>query len=622
MKRKEWDIAMYATNTYCNPVPFSDGKRHTNPDPYVLKWCGKYYCYATDEHGVKVSVSKDLVHWEYKGYAIREEGFRDYWAPAVLYLDGIFYMYYSNIPAEETDNHEEHLKLAVSKHPEGVFEWKKTFFDKFSIDAHPILWQGNLYLFYSVNDWIGTEERVAGTCIVADQMVSPEEFAGNPKAVVLPTLPEEIFAKNRFGEGQDWHTIEGAAPLVRGSRFWLLYSANAYVNVDYYVGTALAACKENFMDMEWKKYPADYICCPLLKRNELVEGTGHNTVAKAPNMADDWIVYHGRNAKETLTPGTEQREMHIDPLYFNGDELLCFGPTASAQKAPGMPQIQLWDLDVTDTTMFGQGSPYYEAELWVSAKHSHMGARYGIYLQYHDSNHYLEAQVSTGKQELSVISARDGVRSVLAKMPLSKKDGICKGRYDYTAPHLFRLAKLFGSYTITLEGGEELRFTEPDTKSCGTVGIRPYFSELTVHSFALTRTALFMGQGLKHLGKFFELSPCALDEEGILPLGQELSVRPKETDNSYTEVFSFQIQKADNRILLHTAQPAAEHLLASGKTKEFSLYHIVDADGEHFLADGKKIELDLPSPEGRQNSQMLFYGLKLTEYQYTKNDSN
>ena len=131
-----------------------------------------------------------------------------------------------------------------------------------------------------------------------------------------------------------------------------------------------------------------------------------------------------------------------------------------------------------------------------------------------------------------------------------------------------------------------------------------------------------MGQGLKHLGKFFELSPCALDEEGILPLGQELSVRPKETDNSYTEVFSFQIQKADNRILLHTAQPAAEHLLASGKTKEFSLYHIVDTDVEHFLADGKKIELDLPSPEGRQNSQMLFYGLKLVEYQYTKNDSN
>ena len=47
-------------STYCNPVPFSDGKIHTNPDPFVLRWCGRYYCYSSDEHGAKVSVSEDL----------------------------------------------------------------------------------------------------------------------------------------------------------------------------------------------------------------------------------------------------------------------------------------------------------------------------------------------------------------------------------------------------------------------------------------------------------------------------------------------------------------------------------------------------------------------------------
>ena len=51
-------------STYCNPVPFSDGKIHTNPDPFVLRWCGRYYCYSSDEHGAKVSVSEDLVHGE------------------------------------------------------------------------------------------------------------------------------------------------------------------------------------------------------------------------------------------------------------------------------------------------------------------------------------------------------------------------------------------------------------------------------------------------------------------------------------------------------------------------------------------------------------------------------
>ena len=90
-------------STYCNPVPFSDGKIHTNPDPFVLRWCGRYYCYSSDEHGAKVSVSEDLVHWEYRGYAIREQGYHHYWAPSVIYLNGTFYMYYSNIPIEEAD---------------------------------------------------------------------------------------------------------------------------------------------------------------------------------------------------------------------------------------------------------------------------------------------------------------------------------------------------------------------------------------------------------------------------------------------------------------------------------------------------------------------------------------
>lgn len=37
-----------------------------------MRWCGTYYCYATDGDGVKISISEDLVHWEFKGYAIKE----------------------------------------------------------------------------------------------------------------------------------------------------------------------------------------------------------------------------------------------------------------------------------------------------------------------------------------------------------------------------------------------------------------------------------------------------------------------------------------------------------------------------------------------------------------------
>ena len=57
-------------NQFCNPVKFKDGKRHTNPDPFVLRWCGKYYCYSTDAKGVNLSISSDLVNWEYLGLCI------------------------------------------------------------------------------------------------------------------------------------------------------------------------------------------------------------------------------------------------------------------------------------------------------------------------------------------------------------------------------------------------------------------------------------------------------------------------------------------------------------------------------------------------------------------------
>lgn len=598
-------------NEYCNPVSFTDGKRHTNPDPYVMRWCGKYYCYATDEFGVKVSVSEDMICWEDKGYAICEEAYKDYWAPAVIYLNGRFYMYYSNIPADEEDNHKEHLKLAVSEKPEGKFRYRKTFFDKFSIDAHPILWKGKLYLFYSVNDWIGLDEKVAGTCILVDEMKSPEEFAGSPEAAVLPSLPQEIYAKNRFGDGRDWYTIEGAAPVIRGDRFWLLYSANAYVNVDYYIGTAVAGTEENLLDMTWRKYPSDYTYHPLLKKNELVEGTGHNTVTKAPNMVDDWIVYHGRNAKEELKAGVEQREMYIDSLYFNGDEIFCEGPTATCQQAPERPEVCLYDRKVSEKAEFGKSSLCYEAEIWMSAEHSHAGARYGFLPDYQDDRNYVEIQIFTGRKEILAVSMRDGVCFVAAR-------GKFKDDFDYTRPHLLRIVRLFEEYRIIFDENEELFFTEPVREPCGSVGVLSHFSEITVHSFALTRTVMLRGEKLKFLGRLCELSACTADEKGLTPLGPEFRFKKRETAQRYTEMFSLQILGADNRIELLTEN--GKQLLNGQKDREFSLYHIVQEDKEYFLADGKRIEI-LHEDLGKKSCTLCFYGLKIAEYQYTKNET-
>ena len=99
----------------------------------------------------------------------------------------------------------------------------------------------------------------------------------------------------------------------------MLYSANAFENVDYFVGTAVAEIKRNLLEMEWEKYPNAYTWMPLLKKNDVVEGTGHNTVTKAPNLFEDWIVYHGRDIEEGLHQGVEQRNTG------GGESIFCGG---------------------------------------------------------------------------------------------------------------------------------------------------------------------------------------------------------------------------------------------------------------------------------------------------------
>lgn len=120
------DLKPLAERTYTNPVPYADGKSHTAPDPFVLKYRDLYYCYATDEHGILVSTSPDMVHWTSHGFCYTEAGRRNFWAPSVILINGVFHMYFSNMPAEETDTHTEIMRVAVSEDPLGRSKRKRS----------------------------------------------------------------------------------------------------------------------------------------------------------------------------------------------------------------------------------------------------------------------------------------------------------------------------------------------------------------------------------------------------------------------------------------------------------------------------------------------------------------
>lgn len=596
---------------FCNPVPFSDGARHTNPDPFILRWCGRYYCYATDEWGVKVSTSMDLVHWEDRGYALREEEYRNYWAPSVLYDNGRFYMYYSNVPKDVEDCHQEFLKLAESDSPDGPFQWKKTFFEKFSIDSHPQLWNGKLYMFYSVNDWTGTDDKRAGTCILADEMVTPWEFAGTPKEIVMPGIPEEIYERNRFKDGRDWYTIEGAAPFVRENYFWILYSANAYVNENYFIGFSVADSRKNFMDMEWKKYPDNHTWHPLLKKNMEVEGCGHNTVTKAPNMVDDWIVYHGRRANEELKPEIEQREMYIEPLYVNGRELKCLGPVCGPQLAPVMPQIQIHDQELSGELFLAQDALCYYSEFWISAAENHVGARYGIFLSRWDIRNYIELQIHSGKQEIQVIQCIENIRRIIKKIKLPE-------HYDYRIPHFLSVRRCFAEYEISVDERVTFTFRQNENTDIqgGTLGIRPYFSHLILHSFAMTETVSLCGEELQKTGRFFELSEASADTYGLTGKDGKLFLERENQDVFFTEEFQLEPEEEQGESSIHWQGRDVEFMERCRNT--YSVCHVVRPDKEWFLINGKEYGKETTPGRG-EHCRISLTGTRILEYRYTKN---
>lgn len=307
-----------------NPIPVVP--KHTNPkvvtkcnpDPYMIEHEGVYYCYSTGWHGVNVMRSHDLKEFEHMGFALEDPECKGYWAPSVIYYDGMFYMYYSCITKGETDAHKEFLRVATSKSPLGPFTCQKVFFDHFSIDPHVFEKDGSLYL---VHTEIRDGERL-GVCVLLDKMHDPLTPAGNPRVVIRPTIDQEVFEKNRFGDGRDWYTIEGGFYFEQDGIGYLMYSANAWTHGDYFVGYATCDATVPLEEAVFEKYPSDKEYRPLIGKDEYFTGCGHNSMIKGPD--GDWlIVYHGRPRNEVVEEGSgdDGRRLCISRIVVDGKKL-------------------------------------------------------------------------------------------------------------------------------------------------------------------------------------------------------------------------------------------------------------------------------------------------------------
>lgn len=299
-------------------MKFIIDENYSQPDPYVIFSQDEYFMYVTGAEGVEVYRSKDFKNWKRVGICYQNDKEKDYWAPAVIELNNEYYLYFSSMPKDVVDTHNQSIKVAKSSSPIGPFVFVNNLLPPFSIDPHVIQSGNDLYIFYSENVYQGVDR--VGTVVALREMKSPTEVYEEKRIVVRPSLDEEIFMRDRFKKGEHWHTIEGPFYFRKDNDHFLLYSGNCYENENYFIGYSYAqGDTDNLLDLSFEKYPNDYTYAPLIRKNEFEEGTGHNSMIEKDGKI--YIIYHGRDLKR-IENGRDQRTARYAEAIIKNHQMI------------------------------------------------------------------------------------------------------------------------------------------------------------------------------------------------------------------------------------------------------------------------------------------------------------
>lgn len=290
-------------------LKFNTSEKRSQPDPYMCPVENGWAMYVTGVEGIGAYFSDTpFGTWEYRGIILEMEGCEEYWAPCMIYLEGWYYLYFSC----SSDRMFENLHAARSKTPFGPFEDIRRLYPYFSIDPHVVKTEEGLFLWYCMNNM--QCERV-GTRIYVEKLLDPYTPSGNPKEAVAPTFDEEIFMRNRFEKGEDWHTVEGPFWLAHEGYQYLLYSGACYQNDTYHIGYGSAkSSSQDLTKVAFRKHTDHDAFAPLLTKNGQEEGVGHNSVIFYEN--EYYAVYHGRDLGEDPSMESDRRTARICRLKF------------------------------------------------------------------------------------------------------------------------------------------------------------------------------------------------------------------------------------------------------------------------------------------------------------------
>jgi len=277
----------------------------TQPDPFIFQDGDTYYLYVTGNEGVRAYSTKDIFGvWNFEGLLAQTEGAHNFWAPCVIKIGGVYYMYVSF----DDENIHQYMHVAKSNSPLGPFRDEKMLYERFSIDSHIVETESGLYLFFAQNV---IKEGRQGTRVFVDKLIDPYTVEDDPKELIEPTFDEEI-NKNSLKWHPRWHTIEGPCYFFEDGYHYLMYSGGSYMDESYHIGYSVAKSDEtDLKKLDFIKHTDNGKFSPLLIKNDFEEGTGHHSVIKLNDKY--YAIYHARD----FGAGTFDRTGRVCNLKVN-----------------------------------------------------------------------------------------------------------------------------------------------------------------------------------------------------------------------------------------------------------------------------------------------------------------
>ena len=429
----DFDIETDSVLRYSNSIRSSHG------DPFVMRYDGSYYLYYSVGGNTPIYVHKsdDLVNWTEKMICVptdeipagtNEGGGVDEiclgaYAPEVVYCNGLFVM----VTSPGGMGH----YIFTSDSPLGPFKRASENFGC-KIDGDIFIDNDGKWYFYYANS----------QGILCRPMLSPTEVDTSSYPIVTGSIIDE-------GAGT-W--TEGSMIVYHDGIYYMTYTGNHVRHTAYRIEYGISYDGPT----KFKHDPKSQV---FVSTTAAAAGIGHSSSVKGPDLDSYYIVYHTRSLNG------KSRDLNIDRIIFNGEEMIVLGPTIASAAQPSMPDIYslfekeedaaLFEGSFTiedgrlvlgsDATVYAKDDlerAEYTIELSVSSVES--GAMAGAIFGYKDDNNYGSALFDTATEELVITFVVEGEKTEYREKLVRSFDI----PYDFNAVQAIQVEKSGNVFTF------------------------------------------------------------------------------------------------------------------------------------------------------------------------------